>query len=114
MFFCTVESGSDEHGEYPAVVRSQSPTSTTDEEQSSNYGIILVTLLDILPCNVHLCMGLELDTAESEVDEHGEHLDSSVVQTQVPTSTSEEQQLSNYGTTLLKYFTMQCSSLYGT
>ena len=44
-------------------------------------------------------MGLDLDTAESEGEEDGEYLNSSVVQLQPPTSTTphEQQQPSNYG-----------------
>ena len=44
-----------------------------------------------------LCFLYVLGTVESVGDEHGEHTDSSVVQSQPPTSTPNEQQPSNYG-----------------
>ena len=84
----------DQRGEYPdsSIVQSQPPTSASDEQQPSNYGM---TLLHIVPCYVQLYKGLELYTVESGSDEHGEY---SVVQSQPPTSTSDEEQSSNYGT----------------
>ena len=53
----------------------------------------------------------ELDTTESRGDKRGEYPDSSIVQSQHPTSISKEQQTSNYGMTLLNIYHAMFSSV---
>ena len=89
----------------PSVPITQTPTTESSSTKHGNTKMLKTS------SPYGLCAADKLDTTERVGYERGEYLNSFLVQSQPPTSASDEQQPSNYGMTLLIIYHAMFSSV---